>query len=91
MKPQGETAIKILSRSLTPTERKARSEVEVALSLLHWGVKKAAKYTAYHNKPIIAMLRQPEHLLLIKDAACNVRLRAKVLDLLSYGVKFDVR
>ena len=90
-KEGGEKAIKILTRSLTATEVKANSELEKALSILHWGVKKAAKYTAYHTLPIVVMLRQPEHLLLVRDAASSVRLRAKVLDLQSYGVTFEVR
>ncbi len=82
--------MKILGRTLTLTEKKAKSEVEVALSILHWAVRKAAKYTTYHQHHVILMLRKPEHFLIVKDASVHTRLRAKVLDLLSYGVDFSV-
>ena len=57
---EGELPIKFLSCSLTPTEAKAPSELEKAVSIIHWGVKKASKYIAYHSLPKIAMLRSPE-------------------------------
>ena len=34
-------------------------------------------------------VRRPEWLILAKDAQCNVRIRAAVLDLRAYGVEFE--
>lgn len=87
--PRGEYPVTILSRTLTLTEVNATTEIERALSLLHWGIRKAAKYTAYHPMPILAMLRHPEHRALSLDAGC--KLRAKFLDILAYGVEFGLR
>jgi hypothetical protein len=57
---EGERPFRIISRHLTKTEINTTSPLEVALSILHWAVKKSAKYTAYHSFPIICMLKNPE-------------------------------
>jgi hypothetical protein len=45
---EGERPFRIISRHLTKTEIGTTSPLEAALSILHWAVKKSAKYTAYH-------------------------------------------
>lgn len=86
-----EQAIKLLARELTKTELNTPSELVRALSVLHWGVRKAAKYTAHHQAPIACVLRSPEMRTVVEDRACNVKIRSKVIDLLAYGVEFVTR
>ena len=78
----------ILGRELSKTEQKLH-EVEKVLTVLHWAVRKAARYTAYHDN-VVLMLHSPELNLLVHDAMTHARVRAKVLDLSAYNVTYAV-
>ena len=78
----------LLGRELTSTEQRY-SEAEKALTILHWGIRKSARYTA-HNPKLTLTLRSLELKLLAHDSSVHARIRAKVLDLGSYNVKYEV-
>ena len=83
-----ERPILLMGRELTCTER-ALPEAEKTLSVLHWGVRKASRYTTHHPK-LTLVLRSPELKSLAHDQLCHARLRAKVLDLSAYNVTYVV-
>ena len=78
----------MIGRELSVTEKRLH-EVEKTLTVVHWGIRKAARYTS-HNTQLTVVLRSPELKVLASDQLIHARLRAKFLDLAAYNVKYEV-
>ena len=57
--------------------------------IVHWGMRKASRYTTHHPQ-ITIVLRSPELKVLANDDLTHARLRAKYIDLSAYNVRFEV-
>ena len=78
----------MIGRELTITERRML-EVEKALTILHWGIRKASRYTSC-NHPLTLVLRSPELKILSSDSLVHSRLRAKFIDLSAYNITYAI-
>lgn len=49
-----------MGKEVSITEKERMTDLELALTVLHWGVRKSARYLAYHCKRITLYVRSTE-------------------------------
>ena len=76
-------------RELTANESQKFTEVERALSILHWGIAKALRYTTTVQE-VTCYVHTPEHLFPVHSQTAHLRLKAALLNLGMYRVKWAV-
>ena len=74
---------------LTLSETKNFMQLERGLSILHWGIAKASRYTAT-CQDLTCYLHSSDQLTLISSNQAHLHLRAAVLNLQMYGAKWAV-
>ena len=69
----------IIGRRTTPTEEKM-GKLEGQATIVSWAMRKLRRYVTYAPK-VEVCVAEPAHVVVVKDAAVHLRVKALLLDL----------